>query len=103
MKKIMYTIAKLEENIIEIKAENIKYYVIEKEIHIHTKNTLLIFSLADNIDQQIEKIVVFNKQHYQIKNPGIFYIDLRVANKIFYCKTDDQNICEKNLTRIYGR
>ena len=95
-------IAKLEENIIEIKAEKVKYYVTEKELHMRTKNTLLIFSLTGDINQQIEKLVVFNKQHYQIKNPGIFYIDLRVANKIFYCKIEDQVSCEKNLTRIYG-
>ena len=101
--QITHIIQKLEENIIGIKAGQIKYYDIEQEIHINIKNNLLIFSLNDYIDIQIEKLVIFNKQHYQIKNPGIFYIDLRIPNKIFYCKIENQISCDNNLKRIYGR
>lgn len=103
IKNIEYLIKKIEENIIDIKILNLTYYVIEREVHIKIKNNILIYSLDDDLDEQIEKTVIFNKQHHQLKNEWIYYTDLRIASKIFYCPSEEKNICTQNIKSIYDK
>lgn len=103
IKKIYKIIWDLKENILSIKIKKITYYVIEREIHIETeKNTTIIFDLNWNSQEQIEKIAIFNKEHKNIERNSIIYIDLRIANKVFYCTTENEYQCINNLKSIYS-
>jgi K+ transporter len=101
IKKIQKLVTKLEENIVNLKIKNIVYYVIEREVHIENESNILLFSLEDDINTQIEKTAIFHKQHFSLNTNGLYYIDMRVPNKIFYCTRKEQNTCEKHLKRIY--
>ena len=58
---ISNSVKKLEENIINIGIKNLTYYELERELHMKLKNnTLLIFSLDWEIDNQIKKALIFN-------------------------------------------
>jgi len=94
-------INKLKENIIDINIEELTYYKIERELHIKTNNSILIFSLDENISNQIEKLVIFNKDYKNISKAWIYYIDIRVKDKIFYCPNEEEYTCIQNLKRIY--
>jgi hypothetical protein len=61
-------INKLQKNILNIKIQELTYYTVERELHIRTKNNLLIFSLDEDTNKQIEKIVIFHKQYNSIEN-----------------------------------
>lgn len=104
IQKIESITKKVKENIINIEILNIKYYVTERELHIKIKNdTTLIFDLNWDYKEQIEKIVIFNKENTKISNSDIIYIDLRIKNKIFLCKTKEEFICRKNLKNVYSK
>jgi hypothetical protein len=98
---IFTLIGKLEENIINIKIEKLTYYVIERELHIKTPNNLLLFSLDEDIIEQVEKTVIFHKQYHSLDKYGIYYSDLRIPNKIFYCPISEEFRCIQNMKRIY--
>lgn len=103
--KIDEIIKKLEENIINIEVQELTYYVLERELHIDiTNNTKLIFSIhsKDNIEEQIKKAVIFNKEHKDITLNEIIYIDFRIPNKIFYCDVESEFLCRNNLKSIYS-
>ena len=96
------SIKKLEKNIINLQIKDIIYYDIEKELHIKLKNnTILIYSLNQEINNQIEKTAIFNKDFLQINKSDIIYIDLRIKNKIFYCLKETETDCKSNIKRIY--
>lgn len=105
IKNITNIYNKIEDNILWIKIDEIKFYSIEKDIIIKINNwTLLIFSLEWDIDSQIEKLVQFNtenKDWINIKNDWISYIDLRIPEKVFLCKKETENNCKSNLVNIY--
>lgn len=101
IKKINYLINKIEENIFDISILNIKYYVVEREVHISTENTLIIYSLDDDLDEQIKKTVIFNKEHYFLNNVWIYYLDLRIPWKIFYCPKENENDCINTIKSLY--
>ncbi|MDD2907961.1 MAG: hypothetical protein PHH98_04940 [Candidatus Gracilibacteria bacterium] len=106
IEKINTIISKLEENIINIKITDLYYYEVERELHIITENgNRLIFSLDDDINpmEQIEKLVIFNKEHYSIIDKKIPYIDLRIKKKIFYCEEEFTKQCDKNIKSIYTK
>lgn len=103
IKNIDYLAKKIEENIINIKIKNIIYYPIEREVHFKIENNLLIYSLDEDIDKQIEKTVIFNKQHFELNKPWIYYTDLRIPNKIFYCSMEFEYKCKENIKRIYEK
>ena len=99
-------IKKLEENIINLKIKNIYYYEVERELHIEIENwNILIFSIDDDIEaiEQIEKLVIFNKDYSSIIDKKIIYIDLRIKNKIFYCDEESSSICNENIKSIYNK
>jgi len=106
IEKINNIIKKLEENIINIKIVNLYYYENERELHIEIENwNNLIFSIDDDIDtmEQIEKLVIFNKDYSSIIDNKIIYIDLRIKKKIFYCEALLSKQCNKNIKSIYWK
>lgn len=107
MKNIQDIYTKIEENILWIKVEEIKYYITEREIIVKINNsTMLIFSINSDINKQVEKLVQFNienKENINLKNDWIYYIDLRITDKIFYCEKQIDKVCKNNLTEIYWK
>jgi len=104
IKRISIIVNDLKENIIELNIKEIKYYIIERELHIKTDNdTILIFNLDSDIKEQIEKITIFNKEHKNIEKSNIIYVDLRIKNKVFYCTTEKEYQCYQNLKSVYSK
>lgn len=104
IEKINNIITKLEENIVNIKVVTLYYYENERELHIEIENwNRLIFSIDDDIDpmEQIEKLVIFNKDYSSIIDNKIVYIDLRIKKKIFYCEAVSSKQCNENIKSIY--
>lgn len=102
LKQITLIITSLKENIIDLKISEIKYYITERELHIkNDKNVVLIFDINSNTKEQIEKIAIFNKEQININKYWLIYIDLRIKNKVFYCTTENEYQCYKNLKSIY--
>lgn len=103
LKTIKYIENKISDNLLNINILDLNYYQIEKELHVKISNdTLLIFDLDWDIDKQIKKILIFDKENTALIKPGIIYIDLRINNKIFYCLKENKNICNNNLKKIYN-
>jgi cell division septal protein FtsQ len=92
---------KLKENIIDLNIKELSYYVTEREVHINTTNNLLLFSLDEDIYDQVEKTVIFHKQYHSLEKYGIYYSDLRIPNKVFYCPVSEEFRCIQNMKRIY--
>lgn len=106
IEKINDIIKKLEENLINVKIKNLYYYDVERELHIEIENgNILIFSIDDDIEilEQIEKLVIFNKDYSSITDNKIIYIDLRIKNKIFYCPIESNYQCNENIKSIYNK
>ncbi len=103
LKKIIKLRDDIEQNILWLKIKNIYYFVKEREVHFDVNNDVkLIFDLNVEIDEQLKKLIVFNKEHLNLmKSTVINYIDLRVLNKIFYCENEFIWSCKNNLKLIY--
>jgi hypothetical protein len=73
-----------------LKIKNIYYFVKEREVHFDVNNDIkLIFDINVEPDEQLTKLIVFNKEHLSLlKITTINYIDLRIPNKIFYCENE---------------
>ena len=100
----------LEENVIDIKVEEIHYYPVEKETHFKLENwVLLIYTLSRSLKEQIEKTVIYNTEHNALSDNSLVYIDFRVREqiwnnkkeKIFYCTKDTEYQCMQNIKKIY--
>lgn len=103
IQKINLTKEFMKQNFINIKIQSLIYYEIERELHIKTdKNTTIIFDLDWDIKEQIKKLAIFNKEHVDLTQSPIIYIDLRINNKIFYCTEEEKYQCETNLKSIYS-
>lgn len=107
LNKILYIKEKLEKNLLTISIKNIEYYPIEREAHFNLKNNIkLIFDINQNkiwIDREIKKLLIFNKENYNLTKGWIIYIDLRIKWKIFYCEEKNKYYCKLNLKRIYEK
>lgn len=102
LQNIVYIKNELEENIVNIKIDDIIYYKISNEVHYLINNkTRLIFDLEQDIDKKLEQIFVFNKEKINIIKPWIIYIDNRVESKVFYCPDTETQQCIENLNYIY--
>ena len=103
IKNIANLLEWLEKNIIWLKIKLLSYYVLEREIHLFLENeTRLIFDLTENTEKQVEKIVIFNKENFNLVNKRIFYVDARIREKIFYCPMEEELTCKNNIKRIYS-
>ncbi|MFA5917537.1 MAG: hypothetical protein WC850_04890 [Candidatus Gracilibacteria bacterium] len=103
LKKIVKLKNDIEQNILGLKIKNIYYFVKEREVHFDVNNDIkLIFDINVEPDEQLTKLIVFNKEHLSLlKITTINYIDLRIPNKIFYCENEFIGNCKKNLKLIY--
>lgn len=100
--KITKIINDLEENILNVTINGIIYYETERELHIDTKNNIkLIFDLEKEVEEQIKKLSIFDKDYKKLNLWWIVYVDLRILNKIFYCKTENEFQCNLNIKSIY--
>ncbi len=101
--KIIKLKKNIEENILWLKVKNIYYFEDERETHFDINNDIkLIFDLNVEVEEQMKKIIVYNKEHKNLtKDNSINYIDLRVPNKIYYCENEFIWSCKKNLKLIY--
>lgn len=105
LSKITDILSKLNENLLSIKVESIIYYENERELHLLLESgTRLIFSLDSDIDinEQVEKLAIFNDEQISIVESWIIYIDLRIKNKIFYCPEEEAYVCNLNIKSIYA-
>ena len=100
IKKIYSLIKSFKNNILEHNIEKIELFTDERELHITAKNkTIFIFSLEDNIEKQLKKLMVFTKEKDKLLK--YIYIDLRIEDKIFICPYEKEYQCLKNYRRIY--
>lgn len=92
----------LKNNLITINIKDIYYYILERELIIILDNdNKIIFDLHWDIDSQIKKLVIFNKEHFEVNKKKLVYIDLRIKNKIFFCNLTEEYQCIMNLKKIY--
>jgi hypothetical protein len=72
-------------------------------VHFDVNNDIkLIFDINIDTEEQLMKMIVFNKEHLNLMKTSIInYIDLRIPNKIFYCENEFVRSCKKNLKLIY--
>lgn len=100
VKKIYWLINSFKNNILDHKIESINLFIDERELHITTKNkTIFIFSIDENIEKQLKKLMVYAKEKNKILK--YVYIDLRVEDKIFLCPYKNEYQCLKSYRRIY--
>jgi len=103
--KIKYIEKKLNKNLLTLQIKEIDYYVTAREAHFIFKNNLrIIFDISwniEDIDKQIKKLIIFNKEYKNLNKTDIIYIDLRVRYKLYYCNTEEEYKCYQNLKRIY--
>lgn len=94
------SLIKQENSFLEVK--DIKYYLKEQEIHIISKEDIvIIFDLHKDINVQIQKLNIFFKKYLSTIKSWIVYIDLRINEKIIYCWKDQEFQCKQNLKSIY--
>jgi len=106
LKKIQSLNDKIFKNITNLKIKELDYYIIERELHIIDLNwARIIFDLEWDLDKQVKRLSIFNKNYFDLTKIGMIYIDLRINNKIFYCASWEKWInnltCVNNLTNIY--
>lgn len=103
--RINFIVKRFEENFINVTIKDLFYYEAERELHIWLEDwTLILFSInnAEEIESQIERLAIFNKDYDWI-NRGLFsYLDLRIKNKVFYCPIEIKTQCDLNLNWIYN-
>ena len=93
----------LRKNFITAGIKGVNYYVTEKEAHFIMETwATLIFDLTEPVSSQIEKLAVFHQENIEITNPTIIYLDLRIANRLYFCSSENEFTCNENLNFIYG-
>lgn len=80
--------------------EALDYYDQEKELHVTSKGTRFIFTLAVGLDQ-LHTIATLISQE-KISPWKYLYIDVRVPKKLYVCPRDDA-ACKINLAHIYDQ
>jgi len=92
----------IRENISHLDVIAKKYYVRERELHIRDSfETLYIFELTENLQDQIEKLSIYFAERGEEAGNDMVYIDLRVPRGIFRCSSENERRCKLNLTNLY--
>lgn len=102
--RITRIIKLLQDNFVNIKFNEFYYHEKEREIHIGIESSgLLIFSIEQDyeVEEQVEKLAILNKDYFGIGQNIYNYIDLRAKNKVFYCTRERDNQCNSNLKNLY--
>ncbi len=104
IKNIQLILSKSKKNILGFSPLQKKYYITERElILINDIGTLFIFDLDNNIEKQIEKLAIYQKEKENINEKRYIYIDLRIPEKLFLCPLESEFNCRENLKRIYSQ
>jgi len=99
---IAYLKNSLIENLVQLQIDWLHYYVTERELIITLKSGGdLIFDLTKDLANQIEKIVIFHNEWWDITKKNLIYTDLRVNNKVFFCDISEEFLCRVNIKNIY--
>lgn len=99
---IRYSVKKINDNLLTEKITGYYFFPTEREVHLDFENgTKIIIDLWNDIDEQIKKLIIYYKEHLKSDFSWIIYVDLRVASKVFFCKTDTEFECRKTLKNIY--
>ncbi len=101
IEKIIEILNKIRYNLLTSQIKALYYFPKEREVHVDTDTTKLIFDIDGDIEDQIKRLVVFTKEKSNIKKTWILYIDLRIKNKIFFCTLETEFDCRKNLNYFY--
>ncbi len=88
-------------NIFGFSWDKISYQVTEREILILSGWVIYIFSLDDNIENQVNKIAILEKERGKIGEKKYVYIDMRINGKVFTCSYESEFDCKYNLREIY--
>ncbi len=94
----------VRDNVVDLQIKEMVYYELEREFHMITQNdVILMFSLdwISTIEDQIRNLVIFDEERQDISNWDLYYVDLRIRNKIFYCLNENANQCESNIKNTY--
>lgn len=103
LNSITYLKNSLIENMVQLQIRWLHYYTQERELIIELENGGdLIFDLTKNLDEQIEKVVIFNNEWWDITKRNLIYTDFRIDNKVFFCDITTEFLCRVNLRDIYG-
>lgn len=93
----------LSRNIPGFKASKLKYYITEKELLVSTPNeSIFIFDLNANIKNQVQKLAIFQKEKEDFAQKKYIYLDVRVPQRLFLCRYEEEFSCRNNLKKIYG-
>ena len=93
----------LKRNIPGFQIAHSKYYIQEKELHIQSNiGTIFIFDISNDLNSQIQKLAIYQKEQENIAEKKYIYIDVRIAQKLFLCGYDEEFSCRDNLKKIYG-
>jgi len=100
---IEYLKNSLIENIVQLQVDSLHYYVTERELIIAlASGGDIIFDLTKDLATQIEKVVIFHNEGWDITKRNLIYTDLRINNKVFFCDTSKEFLCRVNIKNIYG-
>ena len=92
-----------KKNILGFDFKNIKYFIVEKELLLmHSSGSIFIFDLSNSVEDQIEKLAVYEKEEWSIDEKKYIYIDVRIPEKLFLCSIETEYDCRNNLKQIYG-
>ena len=98
---VQYLYERVKYNLLTENIGDIYYFPKEREVHIDIDKTKLIFDINGDIDEQIQRLLIFTKENTKLKNSNILYIDLRVKNKIFFCTLETEFDCRATLKKYY--
>ena len=103
LKNIQTLQEKLLKNLAGFQLEKSMYFITENELLISDANeNIYIFDLSWNIEEQIEKLAIFQREQENITQKKYIYIDVRVRWKLFLCWYDEEYLCQRNLENIYS-
>ncbi len=78
------------------------YFIKERELLIKDSLwTIYIFDLQQDIDAQIRRLAIYDKESNENKRDLQVYIDLRISEKIFLCTRETEDTCKNNIEKIY--
>jgi hypothetical protein len=68
----------------------------------YTSGSLFLFDLSYNIEEQIEKLAIYEKERGNIYEKKYIYVDVRIPEKLFLCPLESEYDCKANIKLIYG-
>lgn len=103
IKNISLLMKEITRNILGFQIRSVKYFVTEKELMIQNQiGNIFIFDLDNDINTQIKKLAIFQRETVNINEKKYIYIDVRVPERLFLCGLESEFDCRNNIKQIYG-